>query len=102
MKKRITNTITKSPSMSKEEQDILNSFEAGEWVPISSSDKKKKLDLYRKAASKTLSKNKRINIRLNQIDLDSIQRKAFEEGLPYQTLISSLIHKFVTGKLVEK
>lgn len=102
MKKKNISSVTKSTSMSQEEQDILNSFEAGEWVPISSSDKKKKLDLFKKAASKTLSKNKRINIRLNQIDLDSIQRRAFEEGLPYQTLISSLIHKFVTGKLVEK
>ncbi|MFB5651111.1 antitoxin [Leptospira wolffii] len=102
MKRKNLSSVTKSTSMSKEEQDILNSFEAGEWVPISPSDKKKKLDLYKKAASKTLSKNKRINIRLNQIDLDSIQRRAFEEGLPYQTLISSLIHKFVTGKLVEK
>ncbi|TGL47394.1 antitoxin [Leptospira wolffii] len=102
MKRKNISSVTKSTSMSKEEQDILNSFEAGEWVPISPSDKKKKLELYKKAASKTLSKNKRINIRLNQIDLDSIQRRAFEEGLPYQTLISSLIHKFVTGKLVEK
>ncbi|MEI7015016.1 antitoxin [Leptospira licerasiae] len=102
MKRKNINSITKSTSMSKEEQEILNSFEGGEWVSISPSDKRKKLDLYKKAASKTLSKNKRINIRLNQIDLDSIQRRAFEEGLPYQTLISSLIHKFVTGKLVEK
>jgi predicted DNA binding CopG/RHH family protein len=63
---------------------------------------KKIISSYQKSASATLAKNKRINIRLNQLDLQSLQRKAFEEGLPYQTFISSLLHKYVIGKLVEK
>jgi predicted DNA binding CopG/RHH family protein len=100
MKTKITNKTKEKPSLSKEEVDILSSYEAGEWKSIGLSNKLK--TNYQKAASATLAKNKRINIRLNQLDLQSIQKKAFEEGLPYQTFISSLIHKFVTGRLIEK
>jgi predicted DNA binding CopG/RHH family protein len=100
MKKKEANKSYKSSSLSKEEKDILESYEAGEWKSIGLNNKL--LSSYQKAATATLAKNKRINIRLNQLDLQSIQKKAFEEGLPYQTFISSLIHKFVTGKLVEK
>ncbi len=53
-------------------------------------------------AKSTFLKNKRINIRISQKDLESIQRKALEEGIPYQTLIASLIHKYTNGILVEK
>jgi predicted DNA binding CopG/RHH family protein len=52
-------------------------------------------------ASQTLKKDKRINIRISDKDLQSIQRKAISEGIPYQTLISSLLHKYINGKLVE-
>ncbi|MBM9549277.1 antitoxin [Leptospira sp. 201903074] len=100
IKTKLTNKPKKNSSLSKEENDILDSYEAGEWKSIGLNSKL--ISNYQKAASATLAKNKRINIRLNQLDLQSIQKKAFEEGLPYQTFISSLIHKFVTGKLVEK
>ncbi|MCL0080791.1 hypothetical protein M1N64_00930 [Peptococcaceae bacterium] len=53
-------------------------------------------------SKKTFRKDKRINIRLSQKKLESIQRKALEEGIPYQTLISSLIHKYVNNRLIEK
>ncbi|MEK7765589.1 MAG: antitoxin [bacterium] len=49
-----------------------------------------------------LRKDAKINVRLSQQDLDGLRRRASEEGLPYQTLISSLLHKFVAGRLVEK
>lgn len=97
---RKSKSVSKNYNLDKEEEKILNSFEAGEWKSVSLSKKIK--ENYQKAATNSLAKNKRINIRLNKIDLESIQKKAFEEGLPYQTLISSLIHKFVTGRLVEK
>ncbi|TGL17680.1 MULTISPECIES: antitoxin [Leptospira] len=100
MKSKRNKTSKNIPSLSKEENDILTSYEAGEWKSIGLNHKL--ISSYQKAASATLAKNKRINIRLNQLDLQSIQKKAFEEGLPYQTFISSLIHKFVTGKLIEK
>lgn len=52
-------------------------------------------------AKETLKKNKRINIRVSERDLEGVQKKAIEEGLPYQTLIASVIHKYVSGRLVE-
>ena len=100
MKSKAEKKSKKLPPLSEEELEILTSYEAGEWKSIGLN--KKIVKSYQKSASATLAKNKRINIRLNQLDLQSLQRKAFEEGLPYQTFISSLLHKFVTGKLVEK
>ena len=100
MKSKAEKKSKKLPPLSEEELEILTSYEAEEWKSIGLN--KKIISSYQKSASATLAKNKRINIRLNQLDLQSLQRKAFEEGLPYQTFISSLLHKFVTGKLVEK
>ena len=62
---------------------------------------KKEINKYSTYAKLTLKKEKRINIRISEIDLDRIQRKAIEEGIPYQTLIASMIHKYTTGKLLE-
>lgn len=85
--------------LNEEEKAILDSFEKGEWQPIK--DREKEIDRYSSYAKATLKKDKRINIRISDKDLESIQNIAIEEGIPYQTLISSLIHKFVTGKLSE-
>lgn len=79
----------------KEEKEIVESYEKDEWV---SSEKKKKEDIA-KAAQQHSKKNKRINIRLTKKDYHDIQVKAMEEGLPYQTLISSIIHKYNKGEL---
>lgn len=87
-------------NVSKEEKEILDSFENGEWEPVS--DKESELNRYSRYARETLKKDKRINIRITERDLESIQNIAIEEGIPYQTLISSLIHKFVTGKITDK
>ncbi|MBI3319881.1 MAG: antitoxin [Candidatus Omnitrophica bacterium] len=81
-----------------EEQELLRSVERGEWRTAG----KAALKRYVRAARHTLRKDCRVNIRLSQIDLKGIQTKAFEEGLPYQTLISSVLHKYVTGSLVGK
>ena len=56
----------------------------------------------RAAARATAIKDKRVNIRLSSVDLLDIQAKALEQGMPYQTLIASVLHKYVTGKLAEK
>ncbi|MBS7808385.1 hypothetical protein [Variovorax sp. PCZ-1] len=80
------------------EQALLDSFEAGEW--ISNSDEATDIARYRTAASKALLKNKRVNIRLSSMDLEGLQAKAAQEGLPYQTLIASVLHKYVSGRLV--
>jgi predicted DNA binding CopG/RHH family protein len=90
---------TKKIALDKEENEFLESFEKGEWKTVPGLGKEiKKYSTYAKA---TLKKEKRINIRISEIDLDRIQRKAIEEGIPYQTLISSMIHKYTTGKLQE-
>jgi predicted DNA binding CopG/RHH family protein len=79
----------------KEEKELIESYKKGEWKAIKKNEHKK----YLKAAQHSLSKNKRINIRLTHKDYHDIQLKAIEEGIPYQTLISSLIHKYNNGKL---
>ena len=81
--------------LDKNEKELLASFERGEWKSIKDLPQAKKH--YRAAAGETLRKDKRINIRLSQKDLEGIQAKAARSGMPYQTLISSIIHKFVVG-----
>jgi len=86
--------------LDKYEKEILDSYEKGEWVEVP--NQKNEIKKHVNYAKATLRKDKRVNIRISQKDLESIQRKAIEEGIPYQTLISSLIHKYNSGKLVEK
>jgi predicted DNA binding CopG/RHH family protein len=85
--------------LSKEEKEILESFEKGEWTSAENlSERKRVLAEY---ARNTLKKDKRLNIRISERDLVELQRKAVREGLPYQTYVSSIIHKFVNGTLIE-
>jgi len=82
------------------EQDMLESFEHGNMKSVITSNNQ--LQKYRTAARDTFIKDRRVNIRLSTPDLMDIQEKAAEEGLPYQTLIASILHKYVSGKLVER
>ena len=84
--------------LDREERELLASVERGEWR--SAADHKSALRQYVRAARRALRKDKRVNIRLSQTDLDGLRVRAVEEGLPYQTLISSVLHKYVTGHLV--
>lgn len=86
--------------LTKEEKDILESVENGEWKTIPNF--KKEAKRYQEAARATLRKDKRVNIRMTERDLVHFQKKAMEEGLPYQTLISSVLHKYINGNLREK
>jgi predicted DNA binding CopG/RHH family protein len=81
------------------EQEILASFERSEWKPVR--NQKGEIARLRTAAEATLLKNKRVNIRISSMDLEGLQAKAAEEGVPYQTLMASVLHKFVSGRLVE-
>jgi len=83
--------------LDRQEKELLDSYERGEWKPVKNSAAAKKH--FQKVARETLRKDCRINIRLSQKDLEGIQAKAAREGMPYQTLISSIIHKFVIGGL---
>lgn len=85
-------------NLSQEEQDVLSDFEAGEFESVLTSSRKVELQ---KIAGNTFKKDKRINIRLSSHDLSAIQRRAFEESIPYQTLVSSVLHKFVSGTLMD-
>ena len=83
-----------------EEKDILDSYDRGEWRSVKNQKQEiKKLQQY---ARNTIQKDKRINIRMSSKDLDQVQVIAAQEGIPYQTLISSIIHKYVSGYLMEK
>ena len=86
--------------LNKEEKELLKSVENGEWRQIPNF--KKEAKRYQEKARETLKKNKRVNIRMTERDLVQIQKKAIDEGLPYQTLISSVLHKYINGHLTEK
>ena len=85
--------------LNKYEEEVLAAFESGSLLPIATKDE---LELIRESARATATKDQRINIRLSAGDLRDIQVKAMQEGVPYQTLIASVLHKYVTGKLAEK
>jgi predicted DNA binding CopG/RHH family protein len=84
----------------REEKDILESFERGEWRSVQ--DLKAEIKKHQAYARKTLKKDKRINIRISSKDLEELQVIATEDGIPYQTLISSILHRYVTGRLIDK
>ncbi len=86
--------------LDEEEQEILESFERGEWKPAR--NVKSEIAKHQAYARNTLKKDKRVNIRISSKDLAEIQTLAIEDGLPYQTLISSILHRYVTGRLVDK
>ena len=82
-----------------DESELLQAFEQGELKSIAS---KSELAKFKAAAKATALKDHRVNIRLSSGDLSDIQVKALEEGIPYQTLIASVLHKYVTGRLTER
>jgi predicted DNA binding CopG/RHH family protein len=85
--------------LNKEEKEILESYEKDEWVSVS---KPASIAKYKAAAKATFKKDKRVNIRISELDLELLQERALIEGLPYQTLMSSVLHKYVTGRFSEK
>lgn len=81
------------------ELEVLKAFEKGKLKSVAT---KSELEKLKAAARATAIKDRRVNIRLSSIDLSDIQVKALEEGIPYQTLIASVLHKYVTGRLLEQ
>ena len=84
--------------LDREEMDLLKAYERGELESVATPDE---LARIREAARATGTKDRRINIRLSSGELSALQVLALQEGMPYQTLISSVLHKYVTGRLVE-
>jgi predicted DNA binding CopG/RHH family protein len=81
------------------ELKVLKAFEKGQLKSVAT---KSELEKLKAAARATAIKDRRVNIRLSSIDLGDIQVRALEEGVPYQTLIASVLHKYVIGRLSEK
>jgi predicted DNA binding CopG/RHH family protein len=79
------------------EQDILKDFEKSSFVSVSDADKK--MTQARQAADNYTKRNNRVNVRISGSDLSMVKKTAIREGIPYQTLLASIIHKFATGHL---
>ena len=83
-----------------EEKELLNSIENDEWKTVR--NKKELMEKLQLAAKNTMLKDQRMNIRIAKKDLEGLKTKALEEGIPYQTLVSSVLHKYVIGKLIDQ
>ena len=86
--------------LTPEEIELLASYENEEWQSVKNVEEQK--ETYQAYARATFRKDRRINIRISEKDLLALQRRAIREGIPYQTLVSSVLHKFVTGAFVEE
>ncbi|MEY3653634.1 MAG: hypothetical protein RL739_1804 [Pseudomonadota bacterium] len=87
------------PKTDAYETDILSAYQDGRLKSVAT---RAELTKFKSAARATAIKDRRVNIRLSTGDLQDIQAKALAEGLPYQTLIASVLHKYVTGRLTER
>ena len=83
-----------------EEHKLLESFERDEWRLVP--EQEAEIERYREYAGSILKKAKRVNIRMSGKDLEALKIRALEEGIPYQTLMASVLHKYAEGRLVEK
>ncbi len=85
--------------LDKDEKALLDAYENDELKPVRG--KKTVMEQHQQYAQATLKKDKRLNIRISSRDLNLLQRRALSEGIPYQTLIASVLHKYVDGQLKE-
>lgn len=92
--------MKKTAKYDEEELEILQAWAAGSLKPVS--DMAEQVKAHRAAADATFKKDQRLNIRISSRDLRSLQARALEEGVPYQTFAASLLHKFVSGHLVNQ
>lgn len=83
-------------NLNREEQELLEAYEADEFQSALEDERR---EIIAKSAEEAFKKDKRINIRISNRDLEALQRRALEEGLPYQSLVSSVLHKYVSGGL---
>ena len=90
----------KKMKLDKEEQKLLDSVERGEWKSVKNLGSE--IKRHQQYARNTLKKDRRVNIRISTKDLEEIQTLAGADGIPYQTLMSSVLHRFVNGRLVER
>jgi len=86
--------------LDQEEKNLLDSYESGEWQPVGNLEAE--TSRYQEIARATFRKDRRVNIRISSKDLEALQKRAQDEGIPYQTLIASVLHKFISGRLVDR
>jgi len=86
----------KEYKLDTEEQDVLDAFDADEFKSDITPSRR---EFLKKSAVQSSKKDKRINIRISSRDLAVLQRRALVEGMPYQTLLSSILHKYASGSL---
>ncbi len=91
--------MTPNAKYDSEELEILQAWEAGTLKPANGMDGQ--IKSHQVAAAATFKKDQRLNIRISTRDLRNLQARALEEGVPYQTFAASLLHKFVSGHLVD-
>ena len=89
-----------SDQLNQEEREILEKFERGDLRPVSGVEAE--MTTARDAARTTFKKTRRVNLRVTERDFDLAHARAREEGIPYQTLLSSVIHKYLSGRLTEE
>ena len=89
----------KNIKLDEEEQDLLESVERGEWKSVE--NLQDEIERHQRYAKNTLKKDRRVNIRISSKDLEEIQTLAIEDGIPYQTLMSSVLHRFINGRLTQ-
>ena len=90
----------KDYELDQEEQNLLQSLENNEWESVE--NLQDEIKVHQDIAKNTLKKDKRINIRLSSNDLEALKTNAVELGLPYQTLVSSILHQYASGRLIQK
>jgi predicted DNA binding CopG/RHH family protein len=83
-----------------DEKELFESVEKEEWSSVENLSGE--IAVAREAAEATYGKDQRMNIRISSRDMSGLKVRAREEGIPYQTLVSSIIHRYLTGRLVEK
>jgi predicted DNA binding CopG/RHH family protein len=86
--------------LNKEEQAIEASFARGEWKAVPNA--RQEIARHRQYAQNTLRKDKRVNIRISSKDLEELQTIALQEGIPYQTLMGSILHRYAAGRFSDK
>lgn len=87
----------KKIKLAQDEKEILDAIESGQWELVKPA--KVELEHYAAVARNTFRKDQRMNIRISGADLNRIKARAAEEGIPYQTLVASIIHKYASGNL---
>ena len=85
--------------LDEEEKDLIEALERDDFVPLKGKAKQKEIEFLQRAAENTIRLRQQINIRMNLHDIESLKAKSTEVGVPYQTLINTLVHQYVTGKI---